>query len=46
MNKKSLRTLGITLSLTMFLLGLGLCTINNEDPPLLGENIIIAHHIC
>jgi len=46
MNKKFLKTLGITLSLTMFLSVLGLCVINTEDPPLRGENINIGYHIC
>lgn len=46
MTKKSLKTFGITLSLIMFLSVLGLCVINNEDPPLRGENINIEYHVC
>lgn len=46
MNKNSLKILGITLSLTMFLLVLGIVTYNIEDPPLKGQNINIEYKIC
>ena len=46
MNKNALRILGITLSLTMFLVVLGLARLTSEDPPLKGENINIGYHIC
>lgn len=44
MNKNSLKILGITLSLTMFLVVFGLARLTAEDPPLKGENI--EYHIC
>ncbi len=46
MSKKFLKTLGITLSLTMFLFALVLATPDGEDPPLMGENINVEYHIC
>lgn len=46
MKKKSLKFLGLTLSLAMFLAVLGLARISTEDPPLKGERINTEYRIC
>lgn len=46
MNKNPLKILGVALSLTMFLVVLGLARLSTEDPPLKGQNINIEYHIC